>query len=350
MFSERKSLVYFLTAYFISMMAFLAVFDYLYLKNTSFQILQKQQAIIKEKLLSNNLRFRFWNNDFNDLNVTIYMNGIVIKRSSQNGVCIDYELKRGFRNFKIVACKNFPDELKDIKEKLFLFNLIALVFMLMVAYFLAKLFLRPMKQEIINLENFFSDATHEIQTPISIINSNIEILELKNINFKEFKRIKNASFRLSKIFNDLKYLKFNNKNIQKIALKGFLNKRVEYFLTQIENKNLKLQLDIKEKFLNIDKEDLTKLIDNLLSNAIKYAPKYTIIFITLKNDFLEIVNSGKIKNIDNITKKFYRENKSEGGFGLGLYIVKNICEFYNFKLQIISKNQKISIKIYFVYK
>ena len=331
------------------MIIFLGVFDYLYLKNTSFQIHQKQKAIIKEEFLSNDLTFQFWHNDFKDLNVTIYMDNLLIKKAPQKGECIDYEMKR-LRNFKIIACKIFPDEISKIKEKVFIFNIVALIFIMIIAYFLAKLFLRPMKKEIENLEDFLRDVTHEMQTPIAIINTNIETLEMKNIDFKEFRRIKNATNRLSKIFSDLKYLRFKQKNIEKINIKEILKTRVNFFATQIENKNLKLNLNIEDVILTIDKEDLIKLIDNLLSNAIKYSSIHSKIMINLTNKYLEVINDGEIKNINKITQKFYRENESEGGFGLGLYIVKNICKFYNFQLQISSKNQKVSIKIIFVYK
>ncbi len=333
------------------MIIFLGVFDYLYLKNISYQIKQKHKSIIKEKLLSTDLRFGFWDNNFNDLNVSIYTNDFILKKSPQVGECINYEMKRGFRDFKIVACKIFPnDELKKIEKKLIFFNILGLIFVLIVAYFLSKLFLKPMKREIIHLENFIRDVTHEIQTPITIINSNIEMLEIKNIEYKELKRVKNASLRLSKIFNDLKYLQFRDKKLELINLKEFLEKRIEFFATQIENKNLKLNLNLKETTLKIDREDLTKLIDNFLSNAIKYSPTNSIISIILTNEFFEIINDGKIENINQVTKKFYRENRSEGGFGLGLYIVQNICDNYKFKLQISSENRKVLIKISFVYK
>ncbi len=348
LFAEKRSLIYFLLTYFFSMMIFLGVFDYLYLKNASNQIHQTRKAIIKEELLSKDLRWRFWERDFKDLNVSIYSGGEILKNSPKSGECIDYELKRGFRDFTIIACKIFPDEIKKVKQKLIIFNIIAIIFVLIIAYFLAKLFLRPMKKEIENLENFLRDVTHEIQTPIAIINSNLEILEMKGEDNKNLKRIKTASFRLSKILDDLKHLKFREKKLQKLNLKEILKERLKFFITQIENKNLKLNLDLEDVILKIDKEDLIKIIDNLLSNAIKYSPTNSAIEIILNKNFLEVTNEGEIKNPKKLTQKFYRENQSEGGFGLGLYIVKNICDYYNFKLQISSKNKKVSVKITFV--
>ena len=319
----------------------------MYLKNISHHIKHQNEQYIKSLLFQNNLRYRFWNNEFSDLNVSIYLDGEALKKAPQKGQCIDYELKRGFRDFKIIACKIFPDELKEVKKRLLIYNILALIFVLIIAYFLAKLFIRPMKREIENLENFIRDVTHEIQTPIAIINSNIEVLEMKDIDLKEFKRIKNASFRLSKIFDDLKSLRFREKRIENIDVKEVLKERLNFFATQIENKKLKLKLNLKEKTLKIDKEDLIKIIDNLLSNAVKYSPIHSTIEINLNENFLEVINEGEIKNIEKITQKFYRENSVEGGFGLGLYIVKNICDYYGFILQI-SSNKKVSIKI--VYK
>jgi len=94
----------------------------------------------------------------------------------------------------------------------------------------------------------------------------------------------------------------------------------------------------------MDKEDLIRLFDNLLSNAIKYSKPNKTIHVKL-NNYFEVTNEGDIKNIKNITKKFVRENKNEGGFGIGLYIVKKIAENYNFEFSIYSNDGKVISKL-----
>ena len=67
--------------------------------------------------------------------------------------------------------------------------------------------------------------------------------------------------------------------------------------------------------------------------------------ITLKNGVLNIKNKGEIKNPEKLTAKFYRENKNEGGFGLGLYIVSKICETYGFKFEIYNDTDNVVVEI-----
>ncbi len=349
MLGEKKSLALFLGIYFFSMIMVVGVFDWLYIKNISFQIEKEQKEIVKEKLLSNDLRFQFWNNNFYDINVTIYRNNELLKKSPQKGVCINYPIIRGWGRFHIIACRVFSDEMKPIIKKLIIYNVLFLAFIMIIAYFLGKLFLSPLKRELETLEEFMRDATHEMQTPIAIINSNIEMLELKGIENKEFNRIKNAAKRLSKIFEDLKFIRITHKmkkNINKLDFREILTERIKFFETQLENKKLKLNLILKNVEIEADREDMIKIIDNLLSNAIKYSPKNGEVGILLNEKFFEIQNVGEIKNIKKITSKFYRENRSEGGFGLGLYIVKKICESYGFGFEIESKNNKVRIRVY----
>jgi len=345
LWGEKKSLVLFLTTYLISMVFFIAIFDYLYFKNIMFEILQNQKALIKQQLLNENLRFRFWNNEFKDLNITIYDGKIVLKKSPQVGVCVDYELIRGWRKFKIIACKVFEDRKKEIIFKLLFYNVVFLVFVSIFAYFLAKLFLKPMRDEIKKLENFLRDITHEMQTPIAIINSNIEMLEIKGIEYKEFQRIKNAANRLSAIFEMLKFLNLKRKEVISLNLKEVLLERIRFFETQIEQRNLKIKKELKDVILNIDKEDLIRIFDNLLSNAIKYSMGDIYIYLNEKGFCVE--NKGEIKNPKEVIQKFVRENKSEGGFGLGLYIVNEICKFYGFKFEITNKNGFVKVCVYF---
>jgi two-component system OmpR family sensor kinase len=58
-----------------------------------------------------------------------------------------------------------------------------------------------------------------------------------------------------------------------------------------------------------------------------------------------VKNKGKIENFKNIKNKFVRENKNEGGFGIGLYIVNKICKDYGIKFQIFSENEEIVVRM-----
>lgn len=89
----------------------------------------------------------------------------------------------------------------------------------------------------------------------------------------------------------------------------------------------------------MDKNDAIRLIDNLLSNAIKYNRKEGELNIELNSKYLFVKNSGlgiKKEDIHLIQNRFKRANTSEGGFGIGLDIIGQVLERYDFKFTISS--------------
>ena len=92
--------------------------------------------------------------------------------------------------------------------------------------------------------------------------------------------------------------------------------------------------------LNIDNIKLSKLIDNILSNAIKYNKIKGSIHISLDMHTLRVKDSGKGINkehIDSMFDRYARFDKTVGGFGIGLNIVKMICSEYNLTIDIKSE-------------
>ena len=243
--------------------------------------------------------------------------------------------------------------LKRLEKELVLFTLFSIIFISLSAFFLGKIFLKPMRDAIRSMEDFLDDVTHEMNTPLSIILNNLEILEIKGIKTKESERIRLASLRLSKLFKDLVYVKFNKgkkRVIEELDLKELILNRVEIFSLFAESKNLKIEKELKELVVKMDKEDAFRIIDNLLSNAIKYSPHGSVVKIVLNENGekdLVIENRGEIKNRESIVKKFVREDRKSGGLGLGLYIVDKICREYNLKFNIFSENSNVAIKICF---
>jgi len=112
-----------------------------------------------------------------------------------------------------------------------------------------------MRDSIDLLDNFIKDTTHEINTPISIINTNIELVNESALNRREIKilnRVKIASRTLESIYKDLKFLTLENgKELKSVEfnLKELIQERVEYFALAIDSKKIDIKLLLKDSYI-----------------------------------------------------------------------------------------------------
>ena len=235
----------------------------------------------------------------------------------------------------------------NIKYKILFWFLFSFILLLFVGYFIAKLFLKPMRESIQMLDRFIKDTTHELNTPIAAILSNIQMINKDNIDeklAKKINRIEIGAKTISNIYEDLTFVSLNNQiisNNEKLYFSQILNQRVDFFKSIASSKKIEFILDIKDDiFIVCDVKKLSKLIDNILSNAIKYNKFQGFIKVTLKDKILIIEDSGKgmsKDNLSNLFTRYKRFDKSVGGFGIGLNIVSLIAKEYDFKVDVISK-------------
>ena len=234
----------------------------------------------------------------------------------------------------------------DLQQMILLFMLGAGIFFSIIGYFLGRLFIAPMRESIEMMNSFIQDTTHELNTPISTILTNLELIETlhKCDAREEMQRIEIASKTLSRIYDDLTYLKLHHnyhRDIQPIDLSKLLKERLLYFSAAIESKRILLIETIeRDIILEIDRDDAIRLIDNLISNAIKYNRVEGTLEVSLVSGELKIGDSGigiEEKELKTIFERFKRANKSEGGFGIGLNIVYQLVQTYDFEISIDSK-------------
>ena len=232
---------------------------------------------------------------------------------------------------------SLKEKISNLKLNIFLIFLIFYTIIAIVSWSLAKLFLKPIKNERERLNNFIKDTTHELNTPISAI---IMSCEDDNLTKKQLDRIKFSAKRVSEIYKDLTYIFLGNiekKSLDKIDLSKVIKEEIINFEPMIARKRLKININTEEFFYEINKDDFIRLFNNLFSNAIKYNKTDGNIDIILQNRELIIKDSGigiskdKIKDIFN---RYYRATNQSGGFGLGLNIVNMICKTYNIKIDV----------------
>ncbi len=234
----------------------------------------------------------------------------------------------------------------ELQKHIALFLLAAVIFFSLLGFFLGKLFVAPMRDSMESMNHFIQDTTHELNTPISTILTNIEMLETfgKCEKNEGLERIEIASKTLSRIYDDLTYLNLNHnyyRHLETLDMSKLTKERIIYFSVMAESKGLKLEVNIDPDIvLEIDKNDATRLVDNLISNAIKYNKPKGILKLTLTKESLSVIDTGigiPKKSLDTITCRFKRANKSEGGFGIGLDIVNQVVNNYGFALEVHSK-------------
>ena len=237
--------------------------------------------------------------------------------------------------------------LQNVGKNVVLLSLFIILIIMLTSLFLVKLILKPIRDNLKLLDKFIKDATHELNTPISTIITNVELLEKEEIDKKcinKIKRISTASRTISNIYEDLVFVTLNHTIVTKnevVNIHEVIKQRVEYFNTLFESKNLSISIN-KENNCNlfIDRNKIIRLIDNLISNAIKYTNRSTHIQIDIEKNSFQITDKGKgmsKKEISMIFNRYTRFDETQGGFGLGYNIIYSIAKEYNLKIKIDSK-------------
>ncbi len=206
-------------------------------------------------------------------------------------------------------------------------------------------------QELLDTQKLFIRHTvHETNTPLSVIMNAVELHKMEYGENKYVSHIEAAMKNMSNIYDDLSYL-ISKKQVlyknQKINLCAYIQSRIDFFEPLASQ--VRLQFDFKSEkeqfFIHFNETKLQRIIDNNLTNAIKYSIENNIIYVSiiLKADtcILEISTySHKIENPEMIFEEYYRESDSKKGFGLGLNLVKRICDEENVGINITSNNEQ----------
>jgi len=217
------------------------------------------------------------------------------------------------------------------------YGLAALGLLGLVGVYLAQLFVRPMRHTIGLLDQFIKDTTHELNTPLSAILANIETMDqtdLSPANAKRLRRINIAARTVSTLYEDLKFATLEQeKSTEDVPLdmRELVESRLEDFAILMESKKLMLERTLGASSLLADRRLIERVIDNLISNAVKYNRRGGTIRIRLDADHLVVEDTGigiAREDLPRIFDRYTRFNESEGGFGIGLSIVRRICDHY----------------------
>ena len=213
------------------------------------------------------------------------------------------------------------------------------VFILLVL--ISKKVIAPIQQSYQKQKQFITDASHELKTPLAIIRSNTDVLELENGDSKWTKNIQNQVDRLTSLVNSLVvFSRMEEKDtVEKVKfnLSESLHERIDDFeeLASFQKKHIIADID-NNIYYRGEQQAIVQLMDILLENAIKYATKETNINVTLKKNkkyaTMKISNQANVKKGDlrKVFDRFYRLDESRNstikGYGIGLSMAKLITE------------------------
>ena len=220
-------------------------------------------------------------------------------------------------------------------------SLIVILSVFILLVLISKKVISPIQQSYQKQKQFITDASHELKTPLAIIRSNTDVLELENGDSKWTKNIQNQVDRLTSLVNSLVvFSRMEEKDtIEKVKfnLSESLHARIDDFeeLASFQKKHFNADID-NNIYYRGEQQAIVQLMDILLENAIKYATKETNINVTLKKNkkyaTIRISNKANVKKGDlrKVFDRFYRLDESRNsnikGYGIGLSMAKLIAE------------------------
>jgi len=369
--NEKKALFSFLSIYIGSGLLLISVMLYIYynnevkmvkdacnmeLSNASMQIEADIMAAhmnnVKfdaQKFAKEGIRYALYDKDKKQLysylegNEFIDFSKTVYEDAHYNFYITEIKDKRiDVRYIVVETCEGIQD-----RNKLKIYVMIALVlsavFIGCIAYFLAKILLKPVREKVEHMDKFIKDSAHELNTPIAVLMTSVSMLKKGKNPEKMMKYILSSTKQISQIYNDIHFSAFNEINddvFEDFNLKDLVSDSVEYFNDISATKNIKIQAKLEDCNIMMDRTKTQKIVNNLISNAIKYSNKDSNVIVSIKDNILSIQDFGigiSEQEQKEIFKRYKRGNNIEGGFGIGLDIVKRISSEYDLILALNSK-------------
>ena len=301
------------------------------------------------------------NND--DMNAETAQNYItkILEENIDTGMVNSYQFYQTSKpngTLMVFTDKSYEmDMLRQLKRTTVIIGSIALVILSVLAYFLSKRSIQPIKTAFDKQKQFVSDASHELKTPLTVISANADVLEGEIGDNKWLKYIKAQTDRLSVLVNDLlnlTRLENNNSELERKYFnlsKAIINTALPFECQAFEN-NKKFEVNVDEDvMLSGSEKHIKQMAAIFIDNALKYSNEGGTVRVTLKKvgdrKMFSVYNTGdglKEEETEKIFERFYRSdqsrNRATGGYGLGLAIAKSIIDKHKFKIHIMNQPGK----------
>lgn len=209
----------------------------------------------------------------------------------------------------------------------------------LIVYFASQKIVEPVKNSYDKQKLFIANASHELKTPLAVIQANMEALDISKENEKWKSNIEDEISHANKLVLDLLQLaKMDAGNNEKgvaedINLKEEIEKRIKLFKPKFTG-SISFKDSSDNKTVALPKQDFYQVLDILLDNATKYGDKKISILLD-KNSFTVTNDGATISKEDRekIFDRFYQTDKTKDGSGLGLAIAKALCELNSWQIK-----------------
>ena len=211
-------------------------------------------------------------------------------------------------------------------------GIIVEIIVFIIIYYLSEKIVTPVKNSYDKQKIFIANASHELKTPLAVIEANMEALDINKENEIWKNNIETEVTRANKLVLDLLQLAkmdagaSSKTATEKVDLNVIIKERIGVFRPKFPGK-ITFRKEINDTNYTLPKQDLLQVLNILLDNATKYGKKK--IAVTLKQKELSVINDGAIikrEDLERVFDRFYQTDKTKEGSGLGLAIAKAICE------------------------
>ena len=231
-------------------------------------------------------------------------------------------------------------QLKALQSSAYWSFLGTLVVVALLSVLFSMYALYPLRNALSLTQEFIKDILHDFNTPLGALRLNSAMLRREIGDNKKIDRIEQSVQNVLDLQENLRaYLYNHEQQKERFMLKALVAERVS--LLEKSYSGVHFYISIDETKLTTNKAAFKRILDNLISNAAKYNSADGT--VTLAYDpvtsSLQVIDTGKgIKNPKRIFERFYKEQ--ERGIGIGLHIVKKLCDELGIKLTVKSQLQK----------
>ena len=214
--------------------------------------------------------------------------------------------------------------------------ILATLLLFVVALFFTFYSLNPIRKALRLNDEFIKDILHDFNTPIASMILNIKMFKDEHGQDENIERVSHSMENIVHLQSNLKsFLDNTPTQNQTINIENLIEER----LKNLQNMYPNLTFVFNKKnslYIYTNHELCIRILDNLLSNAIKYNKPKGKVILSILNETLTIEDTGKgIYNVTKVFQRYYKEQ--DRGLGLGLHIVKKLCDELNIQIDIKSQ-------------